>query len=524
MAYEPLKYSKNKINCAGNYLSGRKRNSISTAQAMSMLSNWRLVHAYPLNKFYNSLKNRLKKIDPHGLVGQRLKRAPSIIEKLKRFDTMKLVQMQDVGGVRGVVLNINKVRKLEAEYRSPKFNHELVHWNDYIVIPKKDGYRGLHLIFKYRTTKVHDYNNLLIEIQLRTKIQHAWATAVETMDVYQGQSLKLGRGKRVWKKFFKYTSMAFSILESSNPVPGLEGISNRKIFQEVRKMDKELKVLEKLKGFSLATDKILSSNGKGVYNLVKLDLERKVLEISYYTESRLAEASEELTRLEGLYAGNGNIDVVLLSAGPLKKLKKSYPNYFLDTAEFIKHVEKVIKFSKISEANIKSKVPVRKNRNHQKTKSNDVMNMLFSGDIPQADNIDSIREIVEVVNKGIINHKDISKATGYSNRHVQYKVASAIILGFIDKTENVFVTSNGKALLQKEKSSEKETKFLKECIKQTKFYKLIASDLFLSSRPDKNLLAKRIMDYGNLSESTAYRRAGTLIAWSNRIMQYPLKL
>lgn len=33
-----------------------------------------------------------------------------------------------------------------------------------------------------------------------------------------------------------------------------------------------------------------------------------------------------------------NSDVVLVSVGSLKQLKKAYPNYFLDTEEFIKQL------------------------------------------------------------------------------------------------------------------------------------------------------------------------------------------
>jgi len=218
MGYKPPKHSKNKVNIAGDILSKKKPHKKIDVDAMSVLSNWRLAHAYPLNRFYSTLKIWLKN-DSLAIIGQRLKRAPSIIEKLKRYNTMNLSQMQDIGGVRAVMSSIPKVRKLESIYRSPRFKHELVDSDDYINKPKNDGYRGLHLIFKYRSTSADKFNNLLIEVQLRTKEQHAWATAVETMDIYQGQSLKLGKGSRKWKRFFKYTSMAFSILENSNPVP-----------------------------------------------------------------------------------------------------------------------------------------------------------------------------------------------------------------------------------------------------------------------------------------------------------------
>ena len=38
-----------------------------------------------------------------------------------------------------------------------------------------------------------------------------------------------------------------------------------------------------------------------------------------------------------------NSDVVLVSVGSLKQLKKAYPNYFLDTEEFIKQLSIMLK-------------------------------------------------------------------------------------------------------------------------------------------------------------------------------------
>lgn len=527
MGFDAPKYSRNQVNHAGELLAKRKKiGGSNSLDAMNVLSNWRAAHAYPVNTFQATLRDRLKKIDPTALVAQRLKRTPSILEKLNRFKTMKLAQMQDIGGLRAVLQSIRKLRKLEDIYRSPRFHHELSDWNDYIEKPKADGYRGLHLIFKYRSSRNDAlvYNNLLIEIQLRTKLQHDWATAVETMDIYLGQALKIGKGNRRWKRFFKYTSMAFSILENSPPVPGLEKVPERKIFQEVRRMGSELKVLEKLEGFSIATDMILNDPGVGAYNIVMLNIAEKKVRIRPFPRTKLSEATRELTRLERKYSDDGNVDIVLLSAGPLKQLKKAYPNYFLDTYSFIRRVKRIISLSKARPKT--SAVGLRRTRRKRISAGprERVRNLLFSGDIPQADGLDSIRKVVEVVDSGLISKKEISDATGYSPRHVQYKIASAEILGFVDKREAITITPLGRAWLHTKSGSNEESMFLKKSIERTRVFKLVATDLFDSTRPDKEILAKRIADYANLAESTALRRASTLITWSNRILQYYLPI
>ncbi len=43
---------------------------------------------------------------------------------------------------------------------------------------------------------------LLIELQLRTRLQHEWATAVETMGTFLQSSLKSSQGPEEWLDFF----------------------------------------------------------------------------------------------------------------------------------------------------------------------------------------------------------------------------------------------------------------------------------------------------------------------------------
>lgn len=38
--------------------------------------------------------------------------------------------------------------------------------------------------FKSKSSSYSQYNGMLIEIQLRTRLQHYWATAVETVGIF----------------------------------------------------------------------------------------------------------------------------------------------------------------------------------------------------------------------------------------------------------------------------------------------------------------------------------------------------
>ena len=80
----------------------------------------------------------------------------------------------------------------EAIAKNPHDRPECVEKYDYIAHPKSDGYRGVHYVYKYRSgsTPKAEFNSLRIEVQLRSRLQHAWATAVETVSTFTGQALK----------------------------------------------------------------------------------------------------------------------------------------------------------------------------------------------------------------------------------------------------------------------------------------------------------------------------------------------
>lgn len=84
-----------------------------------------------------------------------------------------------------------------------------------------DGYRRIHLIYRYHNDKVPHYNGLQLELQLRTRLQHAWATAVETMGTFLGLALKSGQGEDQWRSFFEVAGAGIALLENSPAVPGV---------------------------------------------------------------------------------------------------------------------------------------------------------------------------------------------------------------------------------------------------------------------------------------------------------------
>lgn len=330
-------YSKKQIDKAGELLKKNHSN-----EALKILSYWRAKHSYVLNIFHNRLKKFSKKIDKYSFTSQRLKRTSSIIKKLNRYTT-RLTQIQDMAGCRAVLSNV-KLAKIvyEKYYLRGDLKHELINKQDYITYPKPDGYRSIHLIYKYKSDKQNKNNGLLVEIQIRSKLQHLWATAVETTSFFIGNSLKLNEGEKKWKEFFKLVSSAFAIIEESPLVPNTP-INKEKLYCEIKKQEKELKFLEKLNEWTNSIREIeqLTKTNKELF-LLKLDTNLKELNIKAYSKRQEKAAIKNYIDYEkDIYEKKG-YDIVLVSTDKITNLKKAYPNYFLDTKEFIKQLKKIL--------------------------------------------------------------------------------------------------------------------------------------------------------------------------------------
>lgn len=309
-------------------------------ESMDILNNWRSCHGYPVNTFQMTLRDKISALNlkERSLVAQRLKRTPSIINKLARFKNMELSRMQDIAGLRVVVPDIKSVRLLEYSYKKSRFKHELVNSKDYIFKPKADGYRCVHLVFKYKNVSVPEYNNLFVELKIRTYLQHAWATAVETMGVFLDTALKSSEGPNEWLEFFALTGSAFAKIEKTNTIDIHKRLSAKSLAQKVLKKGQRLEVYKKLQQFTIAAKAINTSTVRGHYHLIILDRDKNQVSTTAYARTRLEEASTHYTNIEKQISSGRNAQAVLVSAGSIKQLKKAYPNYFLDTREFLKQL------------------------------------------------------------------------------------------------------------------------------------------------------------------------------------------
>lgn len=336
--WKKVEFQKAQINYAGKHINDIDLNEEQRLECLQIIDNWRAAHAFPMNTFAIQLKHLTQNIK-NAIVVQRLKRLDTIVDKLKRFPSMELYRMQDLGGCRVIVPNIENVYQVVDRLRNSRIRHVEHNYKDYIAIPNPNtGYRGYHLIYRYKSDKRDDYNGLQIEIQIRTVFQHLWATAVEMVGMFTDNGLKFNQGSEDWLHFFKLVSGLFAIEEQA-AVP--EGVPTNieQLMTELRNIMIKLDAANKLLTIGLATRVVghIKKTKKPGYYLLIMNLNERSLTVNTYPgiKNGLDKATEDYNRIEK-EKENKKIDAVLVSAQSYESIVSAYPNYFANISSFTK--------------------------------------------------------------------------------------------------------------------------------------------------------------------------------------------
>lgn len=196
-----MPYSKNKINRAGQLVVDHMRAAAADGrrieqqrekldEAIEIIDWWRGEHAKPLSRVAGNLRYYAAD-EGAPVVAQRLKKLPTMVGKLLRTPGMKLARMEDIGGVRAVLPDERAAYRIAGRLRK---NWTVTRFRDYITEPKADGYRALHLINRN--------HGRLVEVQLRTRLQDAWANSVEIDARRVAPGLKFGAGPGELRDFY----------------------------------------------------------------------------------------------------------------------------------------------------------------------------------------------------------------------------------------------------------------------------------------------------------------------------------
>ncbi len=247
---------------------------------------------------------------------------------------MQLVRMDDVAGCRLIFKDIESLSKFRSEFHKAKFKHKRKNAPEkyhYISKPKSSGYRGIHDIYEYNVNSPEGKHlaGLYIEIQYRTTVQHAWATAVEVIGFITESQPKFQKGDLRYQRAMALASEIFARAheKSLGPLPEIE---NRQLVEEFLALDVELSLLSTLRGLNQAEAEISDKKNTilNFFNTGELEIK------TFFYET---DALRELFGLEVKYPQN---DIVLVRAETGEQVRSAFRNYFRDAREFIVLVEK----------------------------------------------------------------------------------------------------------------------------------------------------------------------------------------
>ncbi len=357
-------YSGKRVAKAGKQLIGTDKTARD--EALEVLSYWRFSHEKPLENALTILRQIATSKDKHAIFAKRLKRFRSISGKLERFPDMSLKTMQDIGGCRAIVSTTKQVKQIVRELKKrPQFKNSLgkIRFKDYLDKPKADGYRGYHLVGKFDDGSGEKRN---IELQIRTKLQHDWATTLEVVELFTGQALKSNRGSEEWHEFFREVSTQFAIMEKASvfktlkPSAKLEAYGRHLLAGDEQKEDRirscvavkgyanKLNINTILEAFANSlriTDDWLKESSVDGYVLLEVDTSasrQSTVKGKFFSKEDIEEAEREYTQLEKSTAETQSKVVALLSTTAVGGIREAYPNYFADSTDFLKHLRLIL--------------------------------------------------------------------------------------------------------------------------------------------------------------------------------------
>lgn len=342
-----LDYSMKDVRRAGEIIAGELPWTDETApdirDAFHIANNWRDAHAYPMRGVRLQLAWYMRHLDIDGVTAARLKRMQAIRRKLRRL-SMSMSQLQDLGGCRAILPSIGHVHNL-VDVLKDRSRHHLRAENNYIAEPKDDGYRSHHLMFSYRGKGLAAiYNDRRIEVQIRTRMQHSWATTVEAVGLMRHEDLKGNNGSPEWLRLFKLMSAEFAMLEGCPEPPGAPSHHDR--VKEIKELDKALEaisILDKISYVVRWTDEAINPKSTPTYYLIRFNNATQEVEIGVSFAPKFAVAQYDIAESLDNKSGMDVNNIVLVEADKIENLKNAYPNYFGDVQLFKLQLKNIVK-------------------------------------------------------------------------------------------------------------------------------------------------------------------------------------
>lgn len=187
-------FSKTQIDRLGD----RLREGSAGEAGLRLLDDYRRSFGEAHEIVVRTIRERLQ-LEP---TGRPAKSTSSIREKLGR-ETIRLSQIQDIAGCRIVLANVTEQERIVASLRTLFPEASIV---DRRANPSH-GYRAVHIIARI--------SEKLIEIQVRTPLQHLWAEFSEKLSDIIDPSIKYGGGEEQIRQMLTKLSDLTAVIEAA---------------------------------------------------------------------------------------------------------------------------------------------------------------------------------------------------------------------------------------------------------------------------------------------------------------------
>lgn len=340
--------SKSRVTRAGTNI----RAGTANAEDLQIVDAWRAAHRAVLNTFQAILRNRTRNTSI--VVAQRHKRKRTIFDKLRRIPHMQLARMDDIAGCRIIFKNTKDLYSFRQKFHKARFNHKRrndADKYDYIKTTKATGYRGIHDVYEYDVNSETGRNHagLFVELQYRTTVQHAWATAVEVIGFITQSQPKFQEGDKRYEIAMALASeiLARAFENLKGPLPKIE---NSELVNNFLRLDQELGLMNLLRGLNAADSTVTANRNVILVFSGSGDLEVKTFR----------DATDALRALFDMEQKNPGFDIVLVRADSSEDVRIAFRNYFSDARDFIKLIEEGCQ--KLSGKKVIQTAPRKRNR------------------------------------------------------------------------------------------------------------------------------------------------------------------
>ncbi|MHB1643822.1 MAG: RelA/SpoT domain-containing protein [Acidithiobacillus sp.] len=322
--------SKTRIDKSGLALAKKQFiDEVDFIELEDVFDGYRKNHLQPLTETTMELQSLMAGFGGSYYIAQRLKRKPQIIRKLNRL-SVRLSQLQDIGGCRIIVERNNDVDKL-LEYLREKSTNQSIFSVDRIVDYRDrgrddTGYRALHIILKR--------DGFYLELQIRSRIQHYWAESIERTSVIYGHHLKEKEGAPEVIGYFKKLSDVFCELESGrdpSPASKLAIDSLRKSCEEIIQQSDSRKIFDSFVNEDIIKTLIQKelSNPSGLNNWIIVFDWNSGSFTSWDIVSRVPdEAVKAYISYEAIFPASNGYEVVLIGSSEVSTVRQTHSHYF----------------------------------------------------------------------------------------------------------------------------------------------------------------------------------------------------